>query len=112
MYKFLVIAFLFLIAVGIYEQNNILLMNDEEKQSIVSEKEVLEKKRLDDNNKDLILKKEYTNKMSKLSNTHWSEIKIEQYFSKIIADKIYLWILLLFFPVMIYKIYKQVKNGY
>ena len=30
MYKFLVIAFLFLIAVGIYEQNNISLMNDKD----------------------------------------------------------------------------------
>lgn len=111
MFKFIVVVLLFVIGAALYEQNQISLMNDEQKLAVIVEQQSIEQKRSEDKQAQLLLDKAYSEKMDKLSNTPWAEVAQEQYVEKVIANKTYLWLLLLLVPTILFQLSRTWDNA-
>jgi predicted metalloprotease len=101
MFKLIVVVLLFVIGATLYEQNQISLLSEEQKQTILLE-QIAEKK------KQIRAKEEQSQKMEELSNTPWAEVEPAQYVEKFFADQNSLWLLLFLAPIsaiLTYKIY-------
>jgi hypothetical protein len=107
MFKYIALIIVILISSAFYEQYSFSLLTEKQKQTLLDEELLIEKKKIADAEKRLL-------EINALKNTPWSELKKEQYLNKLIHSKIYIWFFVLLVPIILFyslKLFNDKKHN-
>lgn len=115
MFRITLILLLVLIAIGVYDQKKILLLNDEQKQEILLKEQAYSDAYKEKENakmkQDDLLAKEREERNNELAKTSWKEVSPEKYVEKFFADKMERWLLILLIPMTLSILFRQFKKA-